>query len=320
MIAPLTKLVGKGEQVKVGIETGDDAGVYLVDNLALVATADFITPVCDEPERFGRVAAANSLSDIYAMGGTPLFALNLCCFPGEGVPDGTFRRILEGAAGALRDASAVLLGGHTVSDAELKFGLAVIGRADPERLLTNDAARAGEHLILTKPLGTGVLINAFRKGKLDDQGLEPALVEMERLNDVASSLALEHGAHAATDVTGFGLVGHLLAVLKASKVAARISFGQLPVHEEFYALARDGVTTGSTRSLRDQAEEFLVGHQGLDDEQRALLHDPQTSGGLLISAPADQAGALLEKLRETGHKAAEIGTVVAGAGTITIDS
>lgn len=320
MIAPLTKLVGQGEQVKVGFETGDDAGVYVIDGLGLVATTDFITPVCDEPERFGRVAAANSLSDVYAMGGTPLFALNLCCFPGIGVPDGIFRRILEGAAGAMLEAKAALLGGHTITDAELKFGLAVVGRADPDRLLTNAGAQVGDHLLLTKPLGTGVLINSFRKEKLDDAGFEPALAEMERLNAVASTLALEHDAHAATDVTGFGLSGHLLAMLKASKVAARLSFGKLPVHEAFYPMVREGVTTGCTSKLRDLAESSLTDNIQLDAAQQELLHDPQTSGGLLIAAPQSQAATLLEKLRDTGHKAATIGTIVEGAGTLIIDS
>lgn len=318
MLGPLTHAVARGKKVLVGLDTADDAGVYLEDGLALVATADFIAPVCDEPERFGRVAAANSLSDIYAMGGKPLFALNLCCFPGAGVPDGTFTSILEGAAGALQEASAALLGGHTVRDAELKFGLAVVGRADPQHLLTNAGAQPGHRLLLTKPLGTGVLINAFKKAKLGAEELEPALLEMERLNAVASSLALKYDAHAATDVTGFGLSGHLLEMLQASQVSARISFGSLPVYDGFFDMVRQGVTTGATRELRAHTAKVLKDSVGLDDAQRELLHDPQTSGGLLLAVDARQSDGLLKELRETGHHAAEIGELLQGPPHIEV--
>src|SRR5689334_13101009 len=208
MIGPLVRLAGRDERILVGPETADDAGVYLLGSHALVATADFITPVCDDPRRFGRVAAANSLSDVYAMGGRPLFALNLCCFPPLDDPDAqALQGILEGAAEALAEAGAVLLGGHSVRDPELKFGLAVIGEADPARLLTNAGARPGDRLLLTKPLGTGVLVNAFKVDRIDEAGLEPALREMERLNSEAGRMALLHGVHAATDITGFGLAG-----------------------------------------------------------------------------------------------------------------
>src|SRR5262245_6387801 len=178
MIDPLVRLAGRDERILVGPETADDAGVYLLDGHALVVTADFITPVCDDPRRFGRIAAANSLSDVYAMGGRPLLALNLCCFPASGIPDGVLSEILQGAAEIMGEADVALLGGHSVRDPELKFGLAVIGEADPDRLLTNAGAREGQRLILTKPLGSGVLINAYKLGKLDDQGLEPALRQM----------------------------------------------------------------------------------------------------------------------------------------------
>jgi selenide,water dikinase len=312
MIAPLTRMVGQGEGVIVGPETGDDAGVYRVDGLDLVATADFITPVCDDPVRFGRAAAANSLSDVYAMGGTPLFALNLCCFPTSGVPEGVTAKILEGAAGALVEASAKLLGGHTVRDQDLKFGLAVIGRAEPGRLLTNAGARAGDRLLLTKPLGTGVIINAFKAGKLCEEELEPALREMERLNAAAAALAVEHGAQGATDVTGFGLSGHLLGMARASNVSARISFASLPVHDAFHAMLKKGVTTGCTRDLWNHADPLLEDRACLSAAQREILHDPQTSGGLLISAPAVEAGPLLDRLVGSGHRAAEIGEVLPG--------
>jgi selenide,water dikinase len=298
--------------VLVGPETADDAGVFLLDGHALVATADFITPVCDDPRRFGRVAAANSLSDVYAMGGRPLFALNLCCFPEDGVPDGVLAAILEGAAAALGEAGAALLGGHSVRDPELKFGLAVVGEASPDRLLANSGARAGDRLVLTKPLGTGVLINAFKAGKLDEAGLEPALREMERLNAAASRLALAHGATAATDVTGFGLVGHALGMARASRVGLRVAFGRLPVHEGFYRLAASGVSTGCTGANQENAGAAFADRAGLDAVRRELLFDPQTSGGLLLALPPAAVEPLLAALAAAGHRAAEIGEVVAG--------
>lgn len=305
----------------MGPETSDDAGVYLladgVNGRALVATADFITPVCDEPRRFGRVAAANALSDVYAMGGRPLFALNLCCFPSD-LPDGVAGEILRGAADALREAGAVLLGGHSVADAELKFGLAAIGEADPARLLTNAGARAGDRLLLTKPLGTGVLINAFKFDKIDAAALEPALVEMERLNDQASRLALEHGANAATDVTGFGLLGHAWNVAKGSGVGLRIAFDALPVHDGFLRLAAAGVTTGCTADNRRNVEAALTIRRELTAAQRDLLVDPQTSGGLLLSLPAGAADALLAALVAAGHRAASIGEVLPGPARLEI--
>lgn len=291
--------------------------MYLLGDRALVATADFITPVCDDARRFGRVAAANAISDVYAMGGRPLFALNLCCFP-EDLPAEALSGILGGGADALGEAGAVLLGGHSVRDPELKFGMAVIGEADRGRLLTNAGALPGERLLLTKPLGTGVLVNAFKADKLDAAGLEPALREMERLNGVASRLALEHGATAATDVTGFGLSGHALGMAKASGVALRVEYGALPVHDGFYRLAKGGVTTGCTTANEENARPFLALAPRLDRTRRELLFDPQTSGGLLLAVPAERAPELLRALAETGHRAAEVGEVLAGPPRLEI--
>jgi len=298
--------------VLVGPETADDAGVFLLDGTALVATVDLITPVCDEPARFGRVAAANSLSDIFAMGGEPLFALNVCCFPSKGVPDGVYGEILTGAAQAVAESGAVVLGGHSVGDDELKFGLAAVGRADPDRLLTNAAARAGERLILTKPLGTGVLINAYKVDKLGREGLEPALAEMERLNADAARLAMDHGVRGATDVTGFGLAGHALEMARASGVSMSISYSSLPVHDDFFDLVRRGVTTLSTRDNQRYGESLTETEADLESWQQELLFDPQTSGGLLLAAPAETADALLAELLESGHGGALIGEVLPG--------
>ncbi len=302
----------------VGPETADDAGVYLLDGTALVATADFITPVCDDPRRYGRVAAANSLSDVYAMGGEPLLVLNLCCFPERNVPDGVLAGILGGAAEATAEAGAAVLGGHSVRDEELKFGLAVVGRADPERLLRNSGARQGDRLVLTKPLGTGVLVNAFKFDKLDEAGLEPALAEMERLNAHAARLALERGARAATDVTGFGLAGHAFGMAKASGVGLEISFDDLPVHERFFELVGRGVTTGCTGDNEENVAASFEERKGLSKTQRQLLFDPQTSGGLLIASPAAEADGLLAALVESGHRAAIVGRAVAGPPRLTV--
>jgi len=295
----------------VGPETSDDAGVYLHDGRAIVATADFITPVCDDAKRFGRIAATNAISDVYAMGGRPLFALNLCCFPAD-LPDGVAGDIMLGGAGALADAGAVLLGGHSVADAELKYGMAVIGEADPARLLANTGARPGDRLLLTKPLGTGVLINAYKFDRLDAAGLEEALVQMERLNADAARLALEHDARAATDVTGFGLLGHAWNIARGSGVSLRIAFDALPAYSVFPRLAAAGVTTGCTAANRRNVEESVEIRRTLSQPQLDLLVDPQTSGGLLLSVPPQRADALLDALLASGHRAAAIGDVHAG--------
>ncbi|MCB1055714.1 MAG: selenide, water dikinase SelD [Acidobacteria bacterium] len=318
MIERLTGIAGGDGRVVVGPQTADDAGVFRFGDRALVATADFITPVCDDARRFGRVAATNALSDVFAMGGRALFGLNLCCFPGIGFPLEEQSEILEGAAEALRDAGAALLGGHSVRDNELKFGLALLGDADPDRLLTNAGARAGQRLLLTKPLGTGVLINAYKLDKTDAAGLEPAMEQMEILNLRASELALSHGVSAATDVTGFGLAGHALEIARASAVGLRLRFEALRVLPGFYELARAGVSTGCTGLNRRYTEAAMGWPASLAAEQLELLFDPQTSGGLLLAVPAEQAGALLDALLASGHAAAEIGEVVAGDARLEI--
>ncbi len=317
MIAPLLRIAGRGEQILVGAETGDDAGVFLLGEHALVATADFITPVCDDPRRYGRVAAANSLSDIFAMGGRPLFVLNLCCFPPE-VPKEALGELLRGAAEATVACGAVLLGGHTVADQELKFGLSVIGEVPRDRIWANSKAVVGDRLILTKPLGTGVLVNAFKVDKLDEAGLEPALLEMERLNATACELGLRHEVHAATDITGFGFAGHALNIARGSKVTLRIFFERLPAHEAFYRLVKAGVTTGCTAANQQAAEPYISDQAGLGRDQRELLFDAQTSGGLLLTVPAERADSLVRELIATGHTAAEIGEVVAGPPRLEI--
>ena len=316
-MAPLLPLAGGTGEVLVGAETGDDAGVYRIGDVTLVATADFIPPVCDDPLRFGRVAAANSLSDVWAMGGRPLFALNLCAFPDD-APEEILTQILLGGAEQLAAAGAVLLGGHSVRDREAKYGMAVVGVADPQRLLTNSAARPGDRLVLSKPLGTGVLINAFKADRIDEAGLEPALAEMERTNAAAARLALEHGARAATDVTGFGLLGHAWNLARNSGVTIKLRFDALPVHPGFYDLVRRGVSTGCTRSNRKSVAAHLTLPEGLAAEQQELLADPQTSGGLLVALPPEAAASYLDALLAGGHQAAEIGEIDAGPPALVV--
>jgi selenide, water dikinase len=318
MISPMLSLAGRGERVLVGAETSDDAGVFAYGARALVATADFITPVCDDARRYGRVAAANSLSDVFAMGGQPLFVLNLCCFPTGDVPDGVLGDVLAGAAEATLECGAVLLGGHTVGDKEMKFGLAVVGEVDPERVWANTNARVGDRLVLTKPLGTGVLINAHKVDKLDDEGLEVALKAMEQLNAKACELGQKHGVRAATDITGFGFAGHALNIAKGSGVAMRVEFEALPVHDGFYRLVKSGVTTGSTAPNERNAAPYLVDRVGLDKPKRDVLFDAQTSGGLLLSTPAENADELLRDLLASGHQAAIVGEVLAGPPQLEI--
>jgi len=317
-MAPLRGLAPFDERMLVGPETSDDAGVYLLDGIALVATADYITPFCDEPYRFGRVAAANSMSDVFAMGGEVLFALNLCCFPENKAPAGVYSDILRGGLDALREAGGILLGGHSVADPELKYGLAVIGRADPDRLLTNAGAQPGQRLVLTKPLGSGAILNAFRGDKLDEAGLEPTLVSMERLNAVAARLAVQHGATGCTDITGFGLVGHGLEVARASGVGLRVVFDHLPVYPGFYDMTVAGVSTKGTRNNRAAVVDAFDDVAGLDELHQTLLFDPQTSGGLLICIAADRAEALVAELRAAGEPAVDIGEVVDGAARVTV--
>jgi len=303
--------------VLVGPAAGDDAGVFQLDDHALVATVDFIPPVCDDPRRYGRIAAVNALSDLWAMGARPLFALNLCGFP-DSLPDGVGAEIVAGGAAALVEAGAALLGGHSVRDKETKYGLAAVGLGDPGGLLTLDGARPGQSLVLTKPLGTGVLINAFKFDRLDAAGLEPALVEMERPNREAAEQARHHGATACTDVTGFGLAGHAWNLARQSAVGLEIELDALPRHVVFAELVEAGVSTGCTPKNRSHAEPHLEIERELGAVERELLYDPQTSGGLIFTLPSERAAACLAHLRESGHHAAEVGRVVEGPPLVRI--
>jgi selenide,water dikinase len=271
----------------VGRETFDDAGVFAVaEDLALVQTVDFFAPIVDDPYAFGRIAAANALSDVYAMGGEPLTALAIAAFPVGALPLAVLTEILRGGQDAVHEAGALVVGGHTVTDDEIKYGLAVTGRADPRRLLTNAAAAPGDRLVLTKALGTGLVATAVKQGSAA-AGAEAAMIaSMSRLNRDASRAALAVGARCATDVTGFGLLGHASHVARASGVALRVDTAALPVLEGAHEAWAAGARTGGAGRNADFVAP-LVDWGAADEWTRALCVDPQTSGGLLVAVPAD---------------------------------
>ena len=281
----------------------DDAAIYKIsEELALVITADYITPITDDPYWFGAVAAANSISDVYAMGGRPITALNLCNFPAEGADIETLGRILKGGLDKIHESGAILVGGHTVKDDELKYGLSVNGVVHPKKYTPNAGARVGDKLILTKPIGTGVHISGARKGIVRPEQFQPVVEAMATLNRVACETMMEFECRGATDITGFGLSGHALGMAKASKVGIRFFYDALPRFPATLDLIAKGVRTGVTDSNARLAEPSVRFDGEFSDVEKALLWDPQTSGGLFIAIRAKDAGALLEKLHERGVK------------------
>jgi selenide,water dikinase len=285
----------------VGFESSDDAAVYrLSDDLALVSTVDFITPPVDDPIWFGRIAAANSLSDVYAMGGQPLTALNLIMFPARKLGTTLLREILKGGHEKVTEAGASLAGGHSVEDEEPKYGLAVTGMVSPNRILKNTGARPGDALILTKPLGTGVLFNACRAGKLPWPELEAILPEVAALNKNALEIALRHRVNGCTDITGFGILGHCLEMARGSGVRVRLRFDSLPLYPNALAMYRKGETTGSNKANQLLVRDDLELRRNLDPAQREILFDPQTSGGLLFSVPEDVAARMADDMKSGG--------------------
>jgi selenide,water dikinase len=309
----------------VGTEWGDDAGVWRrPDGRALVATVDFFTPIVDDPRVWGAVAAANAASDVYAMGGTPLFALNVVAWPQSQLPLDLLGDVLDGARQVGDEGGWVVVGGHTVDGPEPLYGQAVIGEADPEHLLTNDAARPGDALVLTKAIGTGLVATAVKRSAssaVADGGqlvlpYRAAVTSMTRLNAVASRVALDAGSRAATDVTGFGLLGHLHKLALASGVAAEIHEESIPLLDGALELLDAGHVPGGTgRNIA-----YVERHLDLDGDVRLeLLADPQTSGGLLFTCSAEAAPRAVGRLRESGHAAAVIGSVTSGTpGSIVV--
>jgi len=297
----------------VGFDTADDAAVYrLRDDLAIVVTTDFFTPIVDDPYDWGRIAATNALSDVYAMGGTPLLALNLVAWPREGLPFEMLARVLDGGAAAARGAGCLIAGGHSIDDAEPKFGLAVVGTVHPERVLTNAGAQPGDALVLTKPIGLGVLSTAVKREVATSTQIETAVAVMTALNAPARDAALEVGVHAATDITGFGLLGHLRELCAASGLCARLDAAAVPLIDGVRDLAGAGMVAGGTqRNLAFVAPDVDFGD--LPEPDRLLLADAQTSGGLLLAVPADRATKLVGACRAHGTLAAAVvGEVLTG--------
>jgi selenide,water dikinase len=296
----------------IGFDTCDDAAVYrLSTETAFISTVDFITPPVDDPYWFGQISAANSLSDVYAMGGKPLTALNLVMFPSKKLDMAFLKDILRGGYDKVVEAGACMAGGHSVDDNEPKYGLAVTGMVHPDRILTNCGAQEGDVLIFTKPLGTGVLFNACRSKKLPWNQLEPILPQVAALNGKAVEIALGFEIHACTDVTGFGILGHLLGMAKGSRVQIELAYERLPVYPNAVEMYRRGETTGSNAANRRLAEEFLEVRTRLSREEEELLFEPQTSGGLLFSIPSSQADTLITLLKESGVEAAgRVGEII----------
>lgn len=296
----------------MSFETCDDAAVYrLSDNIAFISTVDFITPPVDDPYWFGQIAAANALSDVYAMGGKPLTALNLVMFPTTKLDASLLREILRGGYDKVSEAGASIAGGHSVDDNEPKYGLAVTGVIHPDHILTNCGAKEGDGLILTKPLGTGVLFNACRSNKLPWHDLEQILPTVASLNKKAVEVALNFDVHACTDITGFGVIGHALEMAKGSGVQINLFYDKLPFYPNALNMYRRGETTGSNKANRKLAEGLFKKIRKLSREAEEILFDPQTSGGLLLSVPSPEADHLLIELRKAGIEAASrIGEVV----------
>jgi len=307
----------------VGIETADDAAVYrLSDEIAMINTVDFITPPVDDPYWFGQISAANSISDVYSMGGKPLTALNVVMFPSKHLDMGFLRDILRGGHDKVVEAGACLVGGHTVDDEEPKYGLCVNGVVHPDRVITNAGSQPGDALIITKPLGSGVLFNSVRSGKLPFAELErDTLPSLAALNGKAMEVALNFDLHACTDITGFGILGHLLEVSHGCDARVVVNYRNLPFYPAALDMYRKGETTGSNKANRAMVAKHHLGFNvSLDKFEDELLYDPQTSGGLLLSVPGDQADKLLAALHEAGVSAAvKIGEVVVDSVGITVE-
>ncbi len=298
----------------------DDAAVVRLDgDKALVQTVDFFTPIVDDPFAFGQIAATNSLSDIYAMGATPLFALNIVAFPKDDLPMEILGEILKGGASKAKQAGINILGGHSIDDKEPKYGLVVTGEAAADKVVTNGGARAGDALILTKPLGSGIIATAIKRGEASERLIAEATAVMSTLNAEAGGLMLQHGASAATDVTGFGLLGHLLEMCEASSVSAELNFAELPFIDGVLEVAEKGIVPGGTKRNLEHVTENVHFDPELSDVQRLMAADAQTSGGLLIALPEENADDFIASFGgKTDYPAHRIGTISAGGGETPI--
>ena len=309
-------------QALVGAALADDAAVYQISpDMALVATIDYITPVVDDAYTWGGIAAANALSDVYAMGARPLFALNVVNFPRDTLPLEVLERVVQGGAAKVAEAGVAILGGHSVDDPEPKYGLVALGTVHPQRVIRNVGARPGDALLLTKPLGIGILTTAIKRGLASEETIARAVEVMSTLNRLASEAMLGAGesVHAATDVTGFGLLGHLSEMLGDGSVGVRVAADAVPVLAETWDFVRQEVVPGGTRRNLASVEPFMDWSEALDNAQRLVLADAQTSGGLLIAVDPTAADALLEELHRRGvPAAARIGAFTDRTGRIEV--
>lgn len=290
-----------------GMESLDDAGVYkLTDELAIIQTIDYFTPIVDDPYMFGQVAVANALSDVYAMGGKPLTAMNVVCFPTKSLDISVLKDILRGGADKMGEAKVTLVGGHSIDDAELKYGLSVTGTVHTRRMVTNSGAKAGDKLILTKPLGIGIISTAVKAGVVDEKTVAKLAKCMATLNDKASELMQEVGVHACTDVTGFGFLGHTVQLAQNSQVGINIDIASIPFFPEAGEFAKQGLCPGGLNRNREFYSPCVKIASEVPTHMQDVLFDPQTSGGLLISLAPRKAEPLLGRLREAGVKEAAI--------------
>ena len=301
-------------RVLVDASSRDDAAVFLISgDRALISTTDFFTPIVDDARSWGAIAAANALSDVYAMGGTPLFALNLVAWPRTGLPFALLGEVLAGASEVAKEAGCLLLGGHSIDDAEPKFGLAVTGEAHPDHLMTNAAGQAGDYLVLTKPLGTGLLTTALKRDRLTESDLQEAVRVMRTLNAGAARAARAAGVRAATDITGFGLLGHLGNILRSSKLAAELWMDNVPVLGHARQMAEEGMMPGGTARNLEAAEPLTRFDDAMTRAERVLLTDAQTSGGLLLAVNPARLEKLIAALRtEVTPTSAVVGRLCKG--------
>jgi len=306
--------------ILVGTKNADDAAVYqLTEELAIVQTVDYITPVVDDPYACGAVAAANSLSDVYAMGARPIFALNVVGFPAGKLPLRILTAILQGGADKVREAGASIVGGHSIDDPELKYGLVVTGLVHPKRIVTNATAQVGDELILTKPLGMGIITTGIKRERVSPKTADEAVHIMATLNKTAADAMIDVGVNACTDVTGFGLLGHLHEMTSGSGVGARISLSAVPILPETWSLAQEGICPGGTKRNRDALKGQVTWAPEITEEGQLILCDAQTSGGLLIAVPKAKSAQLVERLQTAKTlAAARIGEIVAGTGQIEV--
>lgn len=302
----------KDPNLLVGIETSDDAGVYkLTDDLAIVQTLDFFTPIVDDPYRFGQIAAANALSDVFAMGGKPITALNIVGFPITKLDPVILGEILKGAMEKVTEAGATLAGGHSIDDPEPKFGLSVTGTIHPNKILTNSGSKIGDKIILTKPIGVGIQTTAIKRDALDEEKTELVMDVMATLNKVAAETMVKYDVHACTDVTGFGLMGHSLEMAKGSNVGIEFDHFKIPILEGTFELVEKGIVPGGTKNNKEWVKDNVEYAEYLHENFKLVICDAVTSGGLLISVSESDAEKLLEELHSNGVEwASIIGTVV----------